>query len=245
MRAMVNRELARKSEEGRALPRPHQAVHAAQPYVLSYLGLRTAVGVIGISLPWVLAFGNVLLEGRGIQGSISAYYYTAMRDVFVGALCAIAVFMLSYRGPERADDIAGDLACAFAIGVALFPTTPAGEATSLQNLVGALHFGFAVCLFLTFAYFSLVLFRKTDPAKKPTRRKLQRNRVYAVCGITILACIAMIVLFSLLPGDSPLKPMAPLFWVESLAIFAFGVSWFTKGEAILRDEISVDAAVKA
>src|SRR5712671_5197551 len=90
--------------------------------VISYLALRKAVGIIGIALPFVLAFGKILLDGPGIQSSVSAYYYTGMRDVFVGSLCAIAVFLMSYRGYERKDDIAGDLACVFALGVALLPT---------------------------------------------------------------------------------------------------------------------------
>ena len=65
--------------------------------VLSYLGLRKAVGIIGTALPFVLAFGKILLEGPGIQNSISSYYHTGMRDVFVGSLCAIAGFLMSRR----------------------------------------------------------------------------------------------------------------------------------------------------
>ena len=111
--------------------------------VISYLGLRKAVGIIGTALPFVLAFGKILVEGPGIQSSISSYYHTAMRDVFVGSLCAIAVFLMSYHGYERKDDIAGDLACVFALGVALFPTTPEVNATLRDKVVGALHLLFA------------------------------------------------------------------------------------------------------
>ena len=66
--------------------------------VLSYLELRKAVGIIGFALPFVLAFGKDLLQGPGIEGSISGYYYTDMRNVLVGSLCAIGVFLLSCRG---------------------------------------------------------------------------------------------------------------------------------------------------
>ena len=204
--------------------------------VLSYLGLRKAIGIIAIALPFVLAFGNMLLGGQGIQESISSYYYTGMRDVFVGSLCAIAVFLMSYRGYERKDDIAGDLACVFALGVALFPTTPEVSATSQEQIIGALHLLFAASFLLTLAYFSLVLFRKTDPAKTPTRRKRQRNAVYTFCGYAILVCIALIVVVAFIPSDSPLKRLDPVFWLESAAVVAFGVSWLTKGEAILKDE---------
>jgi hypothetical protein len=69
-----------------------------EPLVLSYLGLRKAVGIIGLALPFVLAFGKILLQSPGIQDSISAYYYTDMGNVFVGSLCAIGVFLMSTRG---------------------------------------------------------------------------------------------------------------------------------------------------
>lgn len=204
--------------------------------VLSYLGLRKAVGIIGTALPFVLAFGKILFESPGIQSSISSYYHTGMRDVFVGSLCAIAVFLMSYRGYERKDDIAGDLACAFALGVALFPTTPEVNATPQDKIIGALHLVFAACFLLTLAFFCLALFRKTDPTKTPTRRKLQRNAVYTLCGYTILACLALVVVVAFMSSDSPVKRLDPVFWLESIAVVAFGVSWLTKGEAILGDE---------
>ncbi len=145
------------------------------------------------------------------ESSISLYYYTGMRNVFVGSLCAIAVFLMPYRGYERTDDIAGDLACIFAIGVALFPTTPDVNPTPRDNLVGGLHFVFAALFFLTLAYFSLVLFRETDPSKPPTRQKRHRNVVYTVCGDVILVCQAFIVLVALLPGETAVKRLGPVF----------------------------------
>jgi hypothetical protein len=204
--------------------------------VLSYLGLRKAVGIIGFLLPFVLAFGKMLLEGPGIQGSISGYYYTDMRDVFVGSLCAIGVFLMSCRGYDLRDEIAGYLACAFAIGVALFPTTPYVNSTSHDQLIGALHYSFAALFFLTLAYFSLALFTKSDPAKIPTPQKRKRNTVYRVCGYTILACILLTAVVAL-PSVKPLvERLTPVFWLESAAVVAFGVSWLTKGETILKDE---------
>jgi hypothetical protein len=204
--------------------------------VLSYLGLRKAVGIIGFLLPFVLAFGKMLLQGPGIQGSISGYYYSDMRDVFVGSLCAIGVFLMSCRGYDLRDEIAGYLACVFAIGVALFPTTPYVNSTAHDQLIGALHYSFAALFFLTLAYFSLALFTKSDPAKIPTPQKRKRNTVYRVCGYTILACILLTAVVSL-PSVKPLvERLTPVFWLESAAVVAFGVSWLTKGETILKDE---------
>lgn len=207
--------------------------------VVSYLALRKAIGIVGISLPFVLALGNMLLARRwGVESSVSDYYYTDMRDVLVGSLCAIAVFLMSYRGPERADDIAGDLACVFAIGVALFPTTPQADATPIQELAGRLHYVFAALFFLTLAYFSLVLFRKTEPGCRPTPRKLQRNGVYTVCGWTILLCMALIPAIAFTPLAPALAQLNPTFWLEAAAVLAFGISWLVKGEAILKDEVA-------
>jgi len=205
--------------------------------VLSYLGLRKVVGVLGIALPFVLALGGMLLAGPGLQTSISDYYYTGMRNVFVGTLCAIAVFMLSYRGYDRADDIAGDIACVFSLGVAFFPTTPAGTPSDPQRLIGGLHLASAAGFFLTLSYFSLILFTRTDPTKQPTRKKVQRNKVYKVCGWIMLGAIGLIVLHALLFRGiaGSLDRLALVFWLEALAVIAFGVSWLTKGEAILKD----------
>ena len=206
------------------------------PLVLSYLELRKAVGIIGFALPFVLAFGKILVEGLGIQSSISGYYYTDLRNVFVGSLCAIGVFLMSCRGYDRKDRIAGSVACVFAIGVALFPTTPYVDATSQDKFIGALHWSFAALLFLTLAYFSLALFTKTAPDKAPTPQKLQRNIVYRACGCTILACIFLIAVVALPPVKTLVERLSPVFWLESLAIVSFGVAWLTKGETILKDQ---------
>ena len=207
---------------------------ASDPLVLSYLSLRRAVGLIGIALPFVLARGRILIDDAGLRGSMSSYYYSSMGDVFVGSMCAIGVFLMAYRGYERRDDFAGNLACFFALGVALLPTTPEAGATARQQLVGAFHLFFAAGLLLTLAYFSLALFRLSNP--HPTPQKLQRNKVYTVCGYTILACVAACAAVKLLPGNALLLKFSPVFWLEAVAVVAFGVSWLTKGEAILADK---------
>ena len=143
---------------------------------------------------------------------------------------------MSYKGYDRKDDLAGDLACIFALGVAFFPTTPQVDPSQQARIVGSLHLFFAASFFLTLAFFSLVLFTKTDPTKTPTRRKVQRNIVYRVCGYTILASIALIVLLAVFPHSASIKKFDSVFWLESLAVVAFGVSWLTKGEMILKDE---------
>ena len=209
--------------------------------VISYLALRKAIGILGSALPFVVSLGALILFGTGLQSSISAYYHTGMRDVFVGTLFATGFFLLSYKGYEQSDDIAGNLACVFAVGVALFPTAPAGTTSIGMRIVGYIHLAFAALFFLTLTYFSLFLFTKTNPNKTPTRRKLQRNTVYQVCGYTMAICILLMVVYKLLPESlsSSLRTLKPVYWLEALAILAFGVSWLVKGETILKDELPV------
>ncbi len=202
--------------------------------LISYLELRKAVGTVGIALPIVLVAGKLIFEGPGIQNSISSYYHTVMRDVFVGSLWAMAVFLLSYQGYDRRDARAGDLGALFAIGVALFPTAPRTGATSTEEILAVVHYVFAAALFLTLAYFCLALFRQGNP--DPTPQKILRNRVYTISGYTILACIAGIAGVFLFLPDSMLDKLDPVFWLEAIAIWAFGWSWFTKGEGILKDQ---------
>jgi uncharacterized membrane protein len=203
--------------------------------VLSYLDLRKSVGVIGTLLPFVVSIGKILLDGPGILSSVSSYYYSVMGDVFVGSMCAIGVFLWSYKGYDWRDAVAGTIAAVCAIGGALLPIEPDTGATASQITIGNIHTGLAAVFFLALAYFALVLFRKTRPDVPPTLMKLVRNKVYTVCGYTILAAFALIAAVHFLPADSPIRAVSPVFWIESLACVAFGISWFVKGEAILKD----------
>ena len=198
----------------------------------SYLFLRRAIGIIGLALPFVLIIGKLLIDGGGLLGSVSGYYYTDMRDVFVGSMCAVGVFLLAYRGHDLIDDVVADIAGVAAIGVALFPTTPAGPRTHTQQLVGDAHVVFAAVFFLSLAYFCLVRFRRSaDP--RPTGRKAARNGIYLGCGVIILVCLVSIVVVGLaLHGG---QPWHAVLWLESAATVAFGVAWFVKGETLLRD----------
>ena len=78
--------------------------------VISYLTLRTTVGVLGILLPFLVSLGALLIFQTPLQDSISAYYYTGTRGVFVGTLWALGFFFFAYRGYERQDEIASKLA---------------------------------------------------------------------------------------------------------------------------------------
>jgi hypothetical protein len=79
---------------------------------------------MSLTLPTVLAVGKIVSSTPGLESSISNYYYTDMRNVFVGSICVIGLFLAACRGYDRHDAIAGTFAGICAIGLALFPTLP-------------------------------------------------------------------------------------------------------------------------
>ena len=187
------------------------------------------MGFLGIGLPFVLAaWGYALCACGDLRPSISDYYALRTRDALVGTLVAIAWFLYTYRGYDRQDDWAGNVAGFCALGVAFFPSVAGGW----QEV---LHFTSALGLFLTLAYFSLILFTKTGG--HPTPEKRIRNRVYRACGWIMLACIALMGAYYLFLRGSALTALKPVFWLESFALWAFGVSWFIKGETLWRDPV--------
>jgi uncharacterized membrane protein len=210
-------------------------------FVIYYLALRRAVGILGIILPIILAIGLVLFSPCGnVQPSISDYFYTRMGSFFVGTMCAVALFLFSYKGYDKKDKIAGKLGCLFALGVAFFPTGPLPESTcsvvALHNpgFVNIIHFSSAGLLFLTLAYYSYFLFTKTSGEMTPQKRK--RNRIYKVCGVIMVVCIILVFVYFEVPGmEKKFREFKPVFWLEAIALWAFGLSWLTKGEFILKD----------
>lgn len=212
------------------------------PQLISYQTIRRSVGILGISLPIILIIGSVIFgDCKEIQSSISVYYHTNMRDIFVGILCAVALFLFAYKGYSRADQIAGNLASLFALGVAFIPTsvteplsTCIPEAIDTKWLSTA-HFITSGLFLATLAYFSIVLF--TKGSANPTKRKLKRNILYRICGYVILGSILLVALYSLVLKEKIplLQNYDPIFWLEAIALWAFGISWLTKGRAILND----------
>jgi uncharacterized membrane protein AbrB (regulator of aidB expression) len=100
-------------------------------------------------------------------------------------------------------------------------------------VVGRIHFAAAALLFGTLACMSLFLFTRTDQVV-PTPRKRARNVVYVVSGVTIVAAIVAIAVVKLANVENDFPGI--VFWLETVAMTAFGLSWLTKSEIILGDE---------
>lgn len=204
------------------------AIEPDERVLVSYLTLRKVVGTLGMLLPVIVAtWGLALDNAAGLRNSISDYHQGPTGDAFVGILFTIGWFLFTYRGYDKRDEWTGNFAALFALLVALFPNTAPAP-------VCYIHFGAALALFLLLAYFSLGLFTKSGGA--PTPRKLIRNRVYRFCGVIMLLCIALIGVHYAMGQPATAGGFKPVFWLESMALWAFGISWFVKGEAILKDK---------
>jgi hypothetical protein len=68
------------------------------------------------------------------QTSISAYYYTPVRAIFVGTLIAVALALIAYKGRGPWEDVSLNLAGMLAPVVAVVPTTDVGRCWSLPPI---------------------------------------------------------------------------------------------------------------
>jgi len=206
------------------------------PRIISYQTLRRTVGFIGVGLPFVLALGDILIfHGDGVRRSVSSYYYTPMRGVLVGALWAIGVFLFAYKGYDRLDSWSSNLAGLLATGVALLPVAPLHHPSATARIVGYLHLALAGLLFLTLAFIAWFLFTKTAPGGQRTQRKRTRDLIYRICAVIIVVTVILGAIVHLHVGPAILR-LKPEFWLEAIAIVAFGLSWLVKGQIVVKDQ---------
>jgi len=94
------------------------------------------------------------------------------------------------------------------------------------------HMAFAGGVFVYLGLFCLFVLRRVIPAKHGEgaamlATKRRRNSVYFWCGIVILACVAVLAL-----KGEPARwwnAWNLTFWIEAVALWAFGLAWITKG----------------
>lgn len=216
--------------------------------IISYLNLRKAIGWLGLLMPIIVRLGARVFEGIPSNESISAYYYTSMRDVFVGTLAAIGVFLFCYRGPDTQDNVLTNVAGLCAVGIGLFPTERVYHPVILQRFANVLspdcysnqgpigfHIYIVAAFFLIISYLTTFRFRKRS-VPYLTKQKLTRNKIYVACGIVMVVMLIAIVAIKAQGKQNS------IFWPETIAIVAFGIAWLTKGQAILKDKDVIAAS---
>lgn len=222
--------------------------------VFSHLATRRAIGLLGMGLPITL-YAQANIGGAGMQPSISDFYHTGFGDYLVGALVAAGFFLISYKGYKRlpgerlSDRWVATCAGLGAIGVALFPTAPGplkactGSGALEQGYIQQgivfhwarmeyLHFGSALLFFICLAIFCLRLFPKTSAGRIDYKR--DEHPIYLVCGLLIAASILALIPIAFVgcAFSADLNALNYVFWVETVAVLAFGVSWLVKGKVV-------------
>jgi hypothetical protein len=211
--------------------------------VISFRTIRKAVGWLGIALPPAVYIGTLLIgHCATLKPSISDYYYTIMGCVLVGVLCAVALFMFTYKGPARIDEILSSLAGLFALGIAFFPCNVSGGhydcniiCRPFDTFRNDLHYGSAAGFFAVTTIMAIWLFRKTDK-KDPGLQKEKRNTVYLVCGIIMIVSTLGILAMKVFNLGEKLYAYRPVYFLELIALWAFGIAWLVKGELVLKDK---------
>lgn len=214
--------------------RPPAEDSGARLYVRSYLLMRLVIGFVGVLLPVTLLVGDWwFVEGRPTtRGSLSAYYHSGMRDLFVAALAVIGVFLLTYMAFHyNWDNVLSMVAGVAALGTALFPTGGGEVLTPLQqelgeSLVAGIHYACAGVFILALAAISWRFGTREHARRDRTADQQHRWWLYhRSCATVIVGAVVLIVLtqatgvwdrYSILVG-------------ETVAAIAFGLSWFVKG----------------
>jgi magnesium-transporting ATPase (P-type) len=165
--------------------------------------------------------------------SISDTYYANSRMFMIGLLFTTGVFFGAYRGYDLKDRIVSWIEAICALGIVAFPTNSSYSDKTVglfdlsKSTSGTFHCFFAATLFITFAVNILWLFTLTNGIV--TKQKKIRNKVYYVCGITILVFMVLEILFVAKCFNIP-KGVPMTLINEFVMLTAFGVAYLTKSE---------------
>lgn len=215
-------------------------------YIRSVLLMRLGVGVSGIVLPVTL----LLVDRYWFHGyptwrdSMSAYYWSGMRDVFVGVIFGTGVFLVGYRIAEVGlDNTASILAGLGAMCLSWFPTKPQPASehpiptpvlTPLQNELGkgtvyGFHIGGTMVFVGGLAIVSF-LFGLREGRYERVDGKLPPmfwRWFHWTCTFFMVAGIVWILVSSV--PHHRFGPRWDVFLGEVTCAWAFGLSWLFKG----------------
>ena len=91
------------------------------PTLLTYRYLR--LGVVGLTVLLGVSVGLQVADDGAVLGSVSAYYYTPVRSIFVGTLVASGLALIVIQGrARRAEDVLLNLAGLLTPVIAVVPT---------------------------------------------------------------------------------------------------------------------------
>jgi hypothetical protein len=120
----------------------NQLVHR-DTVLKTYRYLRLSMVLLVVVLSTSVIWASI--EEEGVRGSISDYYYSSARAVFVSCLVAIGVGLIALRGNTDPEDVFLNLAGMLAPVVAFVPTPhgmpPPATVKAIENNVASLLIG--------------------------------------------------------------------------------------------------------
>jgi len=219
-------------------------MHANTPQpVFEYHTLRLLVGLIALTLPFTVT------QQSGIElSSISGSYHTVARNLFVGQLCIVGAFLWAYNGHSWQQSLLSSIAAIGAIGVALYPTSCATDASLMDVLVDVIpycaqfeatetpHFISAAVLFGVLALFCFMPFQQGT--KHGSVKQRRRSKIYYGCGVTMVVAMLVILIANYKLSPTELDASRIVYWGEAFALVAFGIAWIVSGKffSLLTDE---------
>ena len=206
----------------------------------NYESQRFLIGLSAFLLPFLVT----IVYGR-IISSISAYYFTVSRNVFVGLLFITGFFLFVYNGKYYYEALISKIAALCAVGTALAPTGfPDDIVENREHLAAVireaelLHYIFSILLFAQLIFLCLCFARRARIKKESReiddRQAGKRRIIYFVCaGLMSAGLLAYPVLWIIFPfSQADLNRFHLLFYAESAALIAFGTAWFTAGKPV-------------
>jgi len=103
---------------------------AIKTYRYLRIGMIGAVGLLGVAI----AIEWRTVPSHCFQTSISAYYYTPVRAIFVGAMMAVGLALIVYKGRKWPEDLCLNIAGLLAPIIAVAPTTDVGPCWSVRPI---------------------------------------------------------------------------------------------------------------
>ena len=185
--------------------------------------LKLIVGIIALTLANLTALFSVLPIA-----SISASYHEGgwARDIFVGFLFAISAFLLAYNGSSVLEMVLSKAAAIAAMGVAMFPCACGGH----DEVLPYVHSISAAILFVILSIFCGIFYRRASA--KHRREADWRARIYAFCGVVIIAAVFILALDGLTHGGISDHVARLTFYGERAALVAFGISWLVASRVL-------------
>ncbi|RAJ89862.1 hypothetical protein LX87_05657 [Larkinella arboricola] len=213
-----------------------------KPIATNQDSLRIVIGLLGISLPLILLFGLYGFSGhaRPLE-SISHYFYTRISSAFIITLGLLAIILMVYKGKKPIDFVLSFIAGIFALCVVIFPTSNLApechhadflySITFIEpdHIYSGFHFFSAAVFLVSLALMSFFRFPQDDSSdEKPG---MLDKTLYRTCGIIMILALLTIALgkLGILFDKSWFEhPNSATFWLEAVAVWAFGYSWLLK-----------------